>query len=111
QTAMLQPNSPPQRFTWPGTGAGVRLTARSGTELPYPNYDGTWGLFEFFFDADKPVPSPEWMLKGGRSDLPIPSPLTNQPVIVRFNVDMLGGPLVFQKNYFKELACVSEVAK
>jgi type VI secretion system protein ImpL len=111
QTSTLQAGSGPQRFTWPGDGAGVRLVARSGTEFSYPNYDGTWGLFEFFFDADKPLPNPEWMLKGGRSDKPVTSPLTNQPIAVRFNVDMLGGPPVFQKGYFKELACVSEVAK
>jgi type VI secretion system protein ImpL len=111
QNATLTPNSGPQRFTWPGSGTGVRLVAKSGTDFIYPNYDGLWGLFEFFFDADKPFPSPEWMLKSGRSDKPVTSPVTNQPVTVHFNVDMLGGPPVFQKSFFKGLACVAEVAK
>jgi type VI secretion system protein ImpL len=111
ETATLQANSPPQHFTWPGTGSGVRLVAKSGSDFTYPNYDGTWGLFEFFLDADQPLPSPEWMLKAGRSDKPVTSTLTNQPIVVHFNVDMLGGPPVFQKGYFRGLACISEVAK
>ncbi len=111
QSATLLPGSAPQHFVWPGDGSGVILKARSGSDFPYPPYDGIWGAFDFFFDADKPFPDPEWMLKGGRSDRPIPSPLTKQPVTVSFRVDMLGAPPVFQKNYFKDLACVSEVAK
>ena len=111
QTANFTPNSPSQKFAWPGSAGGVRLVAKSGgSEFNYPNYDGLWGLFEFFSDADRPVPSPEWMLKSGRSDKPVTSPLTNQPIIVHFNVDMLGAPPVFQKGYFRDLACVSEVA-
>jgi type VI secretion system protein ImpL len=111
QTSTLQANSPPQHFVWPGTGSGVRLVAKSGSDFTYPNYDGTWGLFEFFLDADQPLPSPEWMLKAGRSDKPVTSTLSNQPIVVHFNVDMLDGPPVFQKGYFRSLACVSEVAK
>ncbi|MBV9155469.1 MAG: hypothetical protein JO097_04355, partial [Acidobacteriaceae bacterium] len=111
QTANFHSNGSPEQFSWPGNASGVRLTVKSGADFIYPNYDGLWGLFEFFSDADKPLPSPEWMLKSGRSDKPVTSPLTNQPIVVHFNVDMLGGPPVFQKGYFRELACVSEVAK
>ncbi len=111
QSATLQANSAPEHFVWPGTGTGVRLVAKSGSDFTYPNYDGVWGLFEFFQDADQPLPSPEWMLKAGRSDKPVTSSLTNQPIVVHFNVDMLGGPPVFQKGYFRNLACVSEVAR
>jgi type VI secretion system protein ImpL len=111
QTANFAPNSQPQKFVWPGNAGGVRLVAKSGgSEFNYPNYDGLWGLFEFFSDADRPLPSPEWMLKSGRSDKPVTSPTTNQPIVVHFNVDMLGAPPVFQKGYFRELACVAEVA-
>ncbi len=111
QSADLQPHSGSKQFSWPGNGGGVRLVAKSGTDFTYPNYDGTWGLFEFFDDADKPLPSPEWMLKAGRSDKPVTSPLTNQPITVHLNVDMLGAPPVFQKGYFRELTCVAEVAR
>lgn len=111
QTGNFKPNSSAQQFSWPGAGTGIRLTVKSGSDFIYPNYDGLWGVFEFFNDADKPLPSPEWMLKSGRSDKPVTSPLNNQPIIVHFNVDMLGNPPVFQKGYFRELACVSEVAK
>ena len=111
QSAELQPHSGAKQFSWPGNGSGVRLVAKSGTDFTYPTYDGTWGLFEFFLDADRPLPSPEWMLKAGRSDKPVTSPLTNQPITVHFNVDMLGAPPVFQKGYFRELTCVAEVAR
>ncbi len=110
QSADFASNSPAHQFTWPGAG-GVRLTAKSGSDFVYPNYDGLWGIFEFFSDADKPVPSPEWMLKSGKRDKPVTSPVTNQPIVVQFQVDMLGGPPVFQKGYFAQLACVAEVAK
>ncbi len=110
QTANFTPNSPAQQFTWPGTG-GVRLTVKSGSDFIYPNYDGLWGVFEFFQDADRPLPNPEWMLKSGRSNKPVTSPLTNQPIDVRFNVDMLGAPPIFQKGFLRELACVAEVAR
>jgi type VI protein secretion system component VasK len=111
QTDNFKPNSGPQQFTWPGNGSGVKLTVKSGADFIYPNYDGLWGAFEFFNDADKPLPSPEWMLKSGKSDKPVTSPLTNQPIVVHFNVDMGSNPPVFQKGYFRELGCVPEVAK
>lgn len=110
QAATFHPGSAAQQFVWPGAG-GVRMVAHSGADAMYPSYDGLWGVFQFFNDADKPVPSPEWMLKSGLSNKPVTSPLTNQPIVVHFNVDMLGNPPVFQKGYFQTLGCVSEVAK
>jgi hypothetical protein len=109
QTAALHPGSPAQQYTWPGSG-GVRMSAKAGADALYPAYDGFWAVFQFFGDADQPVPSPEWMLKSGKNNRPVTSPVTNQPIVVHFNVDMLGGPQVFQKGYFRELSCVAEVA-
>lgn len=110
QAATFHPGSPAQQFSWPGAG-GVRMVAHSGADALYPSYDGVWAVFQFFSDADRPVPSPEWMLKSGLSNKPVTSPLTNQPIVVHFNLDMLGNPPVFQKGYFQTLGCVSEVAK
>lgn len=110
QAATFKPGSPAQPFTWPGAG-GVRMVAHSGADALYPSYDGLWAVFQFFNDADKPIPSPEWMLKSGLSNKPVTSPLTNQPIVVHFNLDMMGNPPVFQKGYFQTLGCVSEVAK
>jgi type VI secretion system protein ImpL len=110
QQATIKPNSGPQQFSWPGTG-GVSLILRAPSDQSFPAYDGLWGVFEFFYDADKPVPSPEWMLKGGRSDRAVKSPVTNQPYAVHFDLDMLGGPPVFQKGFLHDQGCVAEVAK
>ena len=49
----------------------------------------------------------EWRFKSGKENRPIISPVTNQPVKVRFTI---GNP-VFQKGYFSGLHCVSEIAK
>jgi type VI secretion system protein ImpL len=110
QQATIKPNAAPQQFSWPGSG-GVSLILRAPSDQVFPSYDGLWAVFEFFYDADKPVPSPEWMLKGGRSDRAVKSPVTNQPYAVHFDLDMMGAPPVFQKGFFHDQACVAEVAK
>lgn len=109
QTAAFHPGSPAQQYVWPGSG-GVLMSAKAGADALYPQYSGLWGVFQFFAEADQPAPSPQWMLKSGKNNRPVTSPITNLPIIVHFNVDMLGGPPVFQKGYFRELGCVSEVA-
>ncbi|HEX4771845.1 MAG TPA: ImcF-related family protein [Bryobacteraceae bacterium] len=110
QTAAFHPGSPAQQYVWPGSG-GVQMTAKAGADALYPTYAGLWGVFQFFAEADQPAPSPQWMLKSGRNNRPVTSPITGQPIVVHFNVDMLGGPPVFQKSYFRELGCASEVAR
>jgi type VI secretion system protein ImpL len=110
QQATIKPTSGAQQFSWPGSG-GVNLILRAPTDEVFPSYDGLWAVFDFFYDADKPVPSPEWMLKGGKSDRAVKSPVTNQPYAVHFDLDMMGAPPVFQKGYFQSFACVAEVAK
>ncbi|MDR3677184.1 MAG: ImcF-related family protein [Acidobacteriota bacterium] len=110
-------NSSYQQFTWPGvTGQGVTLTVRiaGGSELTWPSYNGTWGVFHFFADADKTVQNGsvynvEWVLRvaGGR---PVTAP-NGKPVTVQFDLDTLGAPPILQKGFFSSLRCVSTVAR
>jgi len=110
-------NSSYQQFMWPGvTGQGVTLTVRiaGGSELTWPSYNGTWGVFHFFADADKTVQNGsvynvEWVLRvaGGR---PVTAP-NGKPVTVQFDLDTLGAPPILQKGFFSSLRCVSTVAR
>jgi len=105
-----------QQFSWPGTGQGVTFTVKiaGGSDLGFPSYSGTWGVFHFFADADKTVQNGnvynvEWVLRiaGGR---PMTAP-NGKPVTVQFDLDTLGGPPILQKGYFSSLRCVSNVAR
>jgi len=109
-------NSSFQQFTWPGSGQGVTLTVKiaGGSDLTWPSYGGTWGIFHFFADADKTVQNGnvynmETTLRaaGGR---PVTAP-NGKPVTVQFDMDTLGGPPILQKGYFSSLRCVSNVAR
>jgi type VI secretion system protein ImpL len=110
-------NAPFKQFTWPGaTAQGVRLTVKisGGSELGFPSYDGTWGVFHFFADADRwqqtgSTYNIEWVLRvaGGR---PVTAP-SGKPVTVQFDLDTLGAPPILQKGYLSTLQCVSSVAK
>jgi type VI secretion system protein ImpL len=111
QSAEFTAASPAKAFSWQASGPhGVQLSGRfkDGTDLPYPTYDGLWSVFEWVSDADSQQGSTlEWKLKAGVRDRAVLSPVTGQPVVVRFNID---NP-VFAKNYFAEMACTAEVAK
>ncbi|PZR73833.1 MAG: hypothetical protein DLM73_09640, partial [Chthoniobacterales bacterium] len=110
QSVAFQPDTPAAKFTWPGTD--VRMVAKSKIVDSFPwTYTGLWAAFEYFQDADKPVPSPEWWEKQGAPARPVSSSVPNQPLGVHFDLDMMGAPPVFQKGYFRDMACVSEVAK
>ena len=107
-------NSTFQQFSWPGSGQGVTFTVKiaGGSDLGFPSYGGTWGVFHFFADADKTVQNGnvynvEWVMRiaGGR---PMTAP-NGKPVTVQFDLDTLGGPPILQKGYFSTLRCVSNV--
>jgi type VI secretion system protein ImpL len=110
-------NAPFKQFTWPGTAAqGVTLTVKitGGSDLGFPAYDGAWGVFHFFDDADKwqqtgSTYNIEWVLRiaGGR---PVTAP-SGKPVTVQFDLDTLGAPPILQKGYLGSLQCVPSVAK
>ena len=110
-------NAPFRQFTWPGTAAqGVTLTVKisGGSELGFPSYERTWGVFHFFADADRwqqtgSTYNIEWVLRvaGGR---PVTAP-SGKPVTVQFDLDTQGAPPILQKGYLSSLQCVSSVSK
>jgi type VI secretion system protein ImpL len=111
QTADFGADTPAKSFGWQPAGAhGVQLSGKykGGTDFLYPTYDGLWAVFEWVGDADIQQGSTlEWKLKAGNRNRPVLSPVTNQPVVVRFSI---GNP-VFQKGYFRGMTCISEIAK
>jgi type VI secretion system protein ImpL len=111
QAAEFSADTPAKSFTWQPSGAhGVQVTAKfkNGDSVPFPSYTGLWAVFQWVDDADaQSGDTLEWRLKGGKGDRPIISPVTNQPVKVRFTII---NP-VFQKGYFSGLRCVSAIAK
>jgi type VI secretion system protein ImpL len=110
QDAEFSANTAAKSFTWQSTGAhGVQVTTRFKNGDAFPlGYSGLWAVFQWVDDADaQSGDTLEWRFKSGKENHPIISPVTNQPVKVRFNI---GNP-VFQKGYFSGLRCVSEIAK
>lgn len=106
-----------QQFTWPGAAAqGVKLTVKmsGGSDFNWPSYDGTWGVFHFFADADESHPNGntytlEWVLRVGNGR-PVTTP-DGKPVTVQFDLDTLGQAPVLQKGFLANLHCVSTVAR
>jgi type VI secretion system protein ImpL len=111
-------NVPFKQFTWPGTAAqGLKSTVNisGGAPVEWASYDGAWGVFHFFADADKFSPTGqstyhiEWILRGS-GGRPVKAPSGN-PVTVQFDLDTSGAPAILQKGYLSSLQCISSVAK
>jgi type VI secretion system protein ImpL len=106
----------PKQFVWQGGGAHeAKATVKfgGGPDLAWSTSEGLWAIFQFFNKAEtwRPAGSGnvlEWVIRIGKDPVTLPS---GKPLTVRFELDMGGGPQVFQKGYFNRLACVSEVAK
>ncbi|MBV8572533.1 MAG: hypothetical protein JO319_18085, partial [Acidobacteriaceae bacterium] len=111
QAAQFAPGSPAKNFHWQADGVhGVTLAGKykGGSDFQYPSYDGLWAVFEWVGDADTHQGSTlEWALKAGKRDRPVLSPVTNQPVVVRFDVD---NPIL-QKGYFSGMTCTAQIAR
>ncbi len=98
-----------KQFTWPGNPPGAKMDVKFGGEpFHWPSFDGLWGTFEFFGDAEERAGHLEWMLKTGRSERMVTT-ASGQPVLVRFDLDM--SPPVFRKGYFSGWACTADVAR
>ena len=105
-----------KQFTWQGTGAhGVKATVKfgAGPDLTWSSSEGLWAVFHFFDKAERWLPagnahSLDWIIRIGKEEVKLES---GNPLTVRFELDMAGGPPVFQKGWLSRLACVSEVAK
>jgi type VI secretion system protein ImpL len=98
-----------KQFFWPGNPPGAKMDVQFGGEpFHWPSFDGLWGTFEFFGDAEERAGHLEWMLKTGRSERTVTT-ASGQPVLVRFDLDM--SPPVFRKGYFSGWACTADVAR
>jgi len=105
----------PKPFTWAGGGThGAKASVKfGGPEITFDEHDGLWSVFRFFNKADRWTPagsgqSLEWIIRAGKDPMKLPN---GKPLTVHFELDMNGGPAVFQIGYFARLACVSEVAR
>lgn len=109
-------DAPGKQFVWQGSGAhAAKATVKfgGGPDLAWSTSDGLWAIFQFFNKADtwKPMGTGnllEWVIRIGKDPVMLPS---GKPLTVRFDLDMNGGPQVFQKGYFSRMGCVAEVAK
>ena len=99
------------RYVWPGAGnsnfvLSLRLTG--GSPLPVQNFTGTWALFHFFADADRPPAASGantfgWVVRQGRGGQAL--------MDYAFYADTGGGPAVFSKDFLSTLKCVVPVAR
>ncbi|MBI1355365.1 MAG: hypothetical protein GC160_13540 [Acidobacteria bacterium] len=101
-------------FVWPGsavTGASLAFSV-GGQELSFGSYDGVWGTYRFFHDADRFAPTGEvyWIPRVGRGGKAVELP-DGRPLTLPFRLDMKGAEPVFQKGYLTQMKCVSQVAR
>jgi len=98
-------------FRWTGLPTEIKLTLGG---LGIPPYTGLWSPFEFFGDTDSARQSGgkythQWKQRGGAAGRPMILP-NGKELIVQFDLEGPGAP-IFQKNYFADFKCVSEIAK
>ncbi len=105
----------PKAFTWQGSGAhGAEATVNlGGPDLGWSADEGLWAVFKFFAKAETWQPAGgannlEWIPRISNNPFKLPN---GNPLTVKFQLDMGGGPPVFQKGYLSRLACVADVAK
>ncbi len=102
-------------ITWRASAThSAKGTLKFGTEdLGWANKDGVWAIWKFFADAETWEPAGsatnlDWIVRAGKD----PMMLSNgKPMTVRFQLDMLGAPPVFQKGYLSKMVCVPDLAK
>jgi type VI secretion system protein ImpL len=102
----------PKQFIWQGGGEhGETATVKSGgIDFEYSRHEGLWSVFRFFADAlPQALTSQllEWVVGANKQ----PMKVNGKTVTVQFDLDMGGGPAVFQKGWFSHLSCVADVAK
>jgi type VI secretion system protein ImpL len=103
-------------FVWQAGGnheAKATVKFGGGPDLTWSSDDGLWAAFRFFGKAEQWQPAGgasvlEWVIRIGKDPVKLPS---GKPLTVRFELNMGGGPELFQKGYFSRLACVADVAR
>jgi type VI secretion system protein ImpL len=103
-----------KNFAWQAAGTHeAKASVKFGeTPLTWSNDEGLWAVFQFFGKAEQWRPAGnanvlEWVLRLGKD----PVLVNGKPLTVKFELDMGGGPQVFQKGYLSRVGCVAEVAK
>jgi len=85
----------------------------SGPDLVWSNSQGPWAIFRFFHKAERWQPSGadyrlEWTIRIGKDAVTLPS---GDALTVHLDLNMGGVPVILQKRYFTDLACVGRVAQ
>jgi type VI secretion system protein ImpL len=104
-------------YVWPGPGTRTfRLSLKlvGGTSVEATAFDGTWGVFRFFADANRNNPSGSgyiftWVVVQGLARRPMM--VNGRPLTYEFYVDTGGGPAVFSKDFLSTLKCVLPVSR
>jgi type VI protein secretion system component VasK len=99
-------------FVWPGSGTrnfglSVKLNG-GGAPLEMGRYEGLWGVFHFFNQANKNVgTSFTWSPTTGLDQQPVRS--LGRPLTYDLSVSA-NGPVIFSKEFLSKLKCVVPVA-
>jgi type VI secretion system protein ImpL len=108
-------DAPPKQFTWQGAGThGAQATVNlGGPDLTWSGNEGLWATWQFFAEAETWQAAGsgynlEWVVRTGGKPLTLPS---GKALTVKFQLDMGGGPPVFQKGYLSKMVCIADVAK
>ncbi len=96
-----------KQFVWQATGVHeAKATVKFGgsTDLAWSNNEGLWAIFRFFNKAETFTPQGagnllEWVIRIGKDPVTLPS---GKPLTVRFELNMGGGPQIFQKGILLE---------
>lgn len=109
----------PGQFVWNGSGIqSVTVSGRVGggtQRVVLLSYEGPWGLFRFFDDADRRKPlgasgeSLEWIIKTGGRGQPMRLP-DGRPITVKLDVESAGPAPIFRRGYLASLRCEPTVA-
>jgi type VI secretion system protein ImpL len=99
-------------YVWPGPGNrnfNLTLHLAGGSPLEGTPWDGLWGVFRFFADADSSSSTPAgstftWTVRSGRAGLP--QNVNGRPLRYEFVVDTGGAPAVFSKDFLTKLRCI-----
>ena len=104
-----------KQFVWQAAGShGAQATVNlGGPDLTWSGNDGLWATWQFFAEAETWQAAGagwnlEWVVRTGGKPLTLPN---GKALTVKFQLDMGGGPPVFQKGYLSKMVCIADVAR
>ncbi len=116
--AYAHTDTPPKQFVWKPDGvheAKATKATGGGSETTFQSFSGLWAVFRLFNEAETWTPKGSdnvlaWVPRSGKN-LQAETQANGQPVTIRIELDMGGGPQIFSKGYFSRMACVAVAAK